>query len=135
MSTTRIIEIKCDDDQIDVRDVTDRIEQLEVELADAHDDDEVDEVLDLRAESKLLTELLDDLRGNGGDHQWRGDWYPVSLIRDSYFVEAMEEMVKDIGDMPANVPNYIAIDWDQTAENLRVDYTSCEFDGVTYWYR
>lgn len=27
------------------------------------------------------------------------------------------------------------IDWDAAAEELKQDYTSVEFDGVTYWIR
>lgn len=29
----------------------------------------------------------------------------------------------------------IAIDWEATAENLRMDYSSVEIDGHTYWFR
>jgi antirestriction protein len=86
-------------------------------------------------EYATLKELLDDLRGNGGDEQWRGDWYPVTLIRDSHFTDAMQELCEDIGDFPNGVPDYYVIDWEATARNLRVDYSSTEFDGVTFWYR
>lgn len=86
-------------------------------------------------EYATLKDLLDDLQGNGGDEQWRGDWYPVTLINDDYFVEAMKELCADIGDIPRDLPSYIEIDWEATAKNLRVDYSSTEFDGVTFWYR
>jgi hypothetical protein len=86
-------------------------------------------------EYNLLKKLLDDLRGNGGDEQWRGDWYPITLIRDSYFVDYCEDLVSDIGDMPREIPSYIVIDWEKTAENLLVDYSSVDFDGEDYWYR
>lgn len=64
-----------------------------------------------------------------------GDWYPVGFIRDSYFTEAMKELVEDIGDLPKNAPAYLVIDWEATADNLRVDYSSVEIDGAIYWYR
>lgn len=137
-------EITNSDDMIDVRDVIERFEELESEREDATtgEDKAADsaaleawDATDDGAEYANLKSLLDDLNGNGGDEQWRGDWYPVGLIRHSYFVDAMEELVKDIGDLPQNIPGYLAIDWDATAENLRVDYTSTEFDGVEYWYR
>jgi hypothetical protein len=86
-------------------------------------------------EYEALKSLLDDLSGNGGDEQWRGDWYPVTLIRDSYFVAAMQELCEDIGDVSKDLPSYIEIDWEATARNLRVDYSSVEFHGVTFWYR
>jgi antirestriction protein len=114
---------------IDLRDVTDRIEELENETSDGSEHDETAD------EFKALTDLLDDLCGNGGDHDWRGDWYPGSLIRDSYFVQAMRELCEDIGDFPNGVPSYYVIDWEATANNLRADYSSVEYDGETYWYR
>jgi hypothetical protein len=86
-------------------------------------------------ELATLEGLLSELAGYGGDEQWEGDWYPVTLIRDSYFTEAMRELVSDIGDLPKDIPSYLAIDWEATADNLRADYSSVEFDGVTYWYR
>jgi len=79
--------------------------------------------------------MLDDLKGNGGDEQWRGDWYPVTLIHDSHFTDYAREMLEDCGDIPRDIPHYIEIDWDATARNIRVDYTPTEIDGVTYWYR
>jgi uncharacterized protein (UPF0335 family) len=87
------------------------------------------------AELAQLESLLDDMKGYGGDHEWEGDWYPVTLIRDSYFEDAMRELVQDIGDLPKEIPSYLAIDWEQTAKNLQQDYSSVEFDDVTYWYR
>jgi hypothetical protein len=86
-------------------------------------------------ELETLTKLLDETRGYGGDHQFEGDWYPGSLIRESYFVEYVQEMLADIGDLPRDLPGYIAIDWDKTADNIRVDYSTADFDGVEYLYR
>lgn len=59
----------------------------------------------------------------------------AQLIRESYFTEAMRELVSDIGDLPKDVPGYLVIDWEATAENLKVDYTAVDFDGVTYYVR
>lgn len=64
------------------------------------------------------------------------DWsHGATLIRESYFTEYCEDLVKEIGDLPRELPGYLAIDWDKTANNLRVDYTEAEFDGVTYLVR
>jgi hypothetical protein len=83
-----------------------------------------------------LLELLDNLSGNGGDHQWQGDWYPVTLIRDSYFTDYAEELANDIGlTDDRDAWPYTCIDWERAARELRMDYTSVEYDGVTYWYR
>ncbi|APU00330.1 hypothetical protein HOR55_gp43 [Ralstonia phage RS-PII-1] len=87
-------------------------------------------------ELELLEELLSDLAGYGGDHQWEGDWYPVTLIRDSYFQTYAQEFAEDIGavEHDAQWPNN-CIDWEQAARELRMDYSSVDFDGETYWYR
>ena len=111
-------------DMIDVRDLIARYEYIE----NSDDEEEL-------AEAQKINAILDDLCGYGGDVDWRGDWYPITLIRDSYFVEAMQELMQDIGDLPRNIPDYLAIDWEKTADNLRVDYSSIEIDGTDYWYR
>jgi hypothetical protein len=97
--------------------------------ASHHDGLEPDELETFRA-------LLEDLRGNGGDEQWNGDWYPVTLIRDSYFKDYAQELAEDIGaiNSDASWPNN-CIDWDKAARELQMDYSSVEFDGVTYHYR
>lgn len=119
-------EISNTEDVLDVRDIIERFEELEnIEIKDDDEDQEF----------QTLQSLLDDLKGNGGDEQWRGDWYPITLIRDSYFVDYCEELVSDIGDLPREIPAYIAIDWEKTADNLRVDYSCVEYDGVEYLYR
>ena len=93
------------------------------------DDDESEEL-------KTLTDLLDDLKGNGGDEQWRGDWYPLTLIRDSYFKDYAQELAEEIDAIPNNAQwPCTCIDWEQAAQELRMDYSSTEYDGVTYWYQ
>lgn len=128
---TKHIELDLTADYIDVRDVIARVEELE--------SDELNEQIDNLVESVEATELvalrqlLDELKGNGGDEQWRGDWYPVALIRDSYFQTAMDELLEDIGELPKELPCYLKITVDYDA--LRMDYTSMEIEGETYWYR
>lgn len=88
-----------------------------------------------KSELEALESLLSDLCGYGGDEQWEGDWYPVTLILDSYFTKYAEELCSDIGDLPKDIPSYLVIDWDATAKNIQQDYSSIDFDGDTYWYR
>lgn len=86
------------------------------------------------SELKALEALLDDLRGNGGDHQWEGDWYPATLYRDDEtFTDHIEELTTDC--YALNLPPFVEVDWKATADNCRVDYTEIEIDGVTYLYR
>lgn len=90
------------------------------------DDDDTEEF-------STLESLLNELEGCGGDEQWRGSWYPLTLIRDSYFETAMGELLEDCGDLPKDLPSYLTITVDYDA--LRMDYGSVEIDGETYWYR
>jgi hypothetical protein len=123
-------------DIIDSRDVIKRIEELSGAFEAAGLDPEAlpedaDETTKDRAEE------LNHLRALEKEAEdYAADWrYGATLIRDSYFVEAMEEQTKDIGDLPRDIPAYLAIDWEKTAENLKVDYTEVDFDGVTYLVR
>lgn len=93
------------------------------------DDDETEEL-------ETLEGLLSDLKGYGGDEQWEGSWYPVMLIRESYFQEYAQELADDIGAIPKDAGwPCTCIDWEQAARELRMDYSSVEYDGVTYLYR
>ena len=132
------------DDTIDVRDVIERFEELENARDDytTENSDGYQTIIGAdwsrgnpedAAELAALQSLLADMAGNGGDEQWRGDWYPVTLIRGSYFETAMDEMLEDCGDLPKDLPCYLSITVDYKA--LQMDYTSAEIDGVTYWYR
>lgn len=138
-TTTETREITNSEDVIDVRDVIARVEHLEqlrqpgpVDLGDDNDTDQ--DVL--FAELATLESLLADLEGNGGDEQWRGSWYPVTLIRESYTQDYAQETAEDCGMINSEVtwPNN-CIDWERATEEFLMDYTSTEFEGVTYYYR
>jgi uncharacterized coiled-coil DUF342 family protein len=143
-------------DIIDVRNVIARVEELREELQTAMDENEeghnftelasyveavrkdqsaahAHRLWEEADELRKLEELLSDLCGYGGDEQWEGDWYPVTLIKDSYFEEYMDEMLEDIGDLPKNIPAYlkIVVDYDM----LKQDYSEVYFEGNTYYYR
>lgn len=146
-------DISNSDDVIDSRDVIKRIEELEEgrdefilneaetdddspswsEVADSQSDaesrwDETDEGQELKA----LQAFADEFEGYCPD--WK---YGVTLVRESHWVEYCKELVKDTDGLPSDLPEYIEnnINWDGVAEDLQVDYTSGEFDGVTYWAR
>lgn len=135
-------------DTLDVRDLIERIEELrgdrdgwvlgapdgtETPNPEGWAEDEPDDAEELAA----LEEFVESMRGQGGgDHEWEGDWFPVTLIRDSYFEEYAEEFAGDIGaiDPKAGWPLQ-HIDWKAAAEALQIDYSTSEYDGVTYWWR
>lgn len=141
------------DDYIDVRDVIERFEELRTEAYDAFvaenptaaDCALVDEDYSPDGpapwssdpdEYKALAALLEDLNGYGGDHQWEGDWYPATLVRDSHFEDYARELAEEIGAIPRDYSWPTShIDWEAAARALQMDYSSVEFQGVTYWYR
>lgn len=109
-------------DTIDSREVIARIEFLLNE-----EDISPEEEEELTALQSLQAEVSD----------YAADWqYGETLIRDSYFEDYARELAEDIGaiDPDAGWPNSY-IDWERAAEALQMDYTSVEFDGVTYWIR
>ena len=116
-------------DIIDVRDIIERIEELEPEIDEIGEGDHI-------AEWKALTSIMADLKGMGGDEQWEGDWYPLTLIRDSYFKTYAQDLAEDVGAVNANAtwPNN-CIDWGQAARELQYDYSGVDIRGVTYWTR
>lgn len=126
-------------DVIDVREIIERVEDLEAECAD--EEDTICKASDEdRKELATLTAILDDLKGNGGDEQWRGDWYPVTLIREEYFTDYIQELIGECYEFPAEMHkgwpfNHLTMDWESAADEAKYDYTSTEIDGVTYFYR
>ena len=124
-------------DIIDVRDIIDRVEELESSIQDYENEDgdlELhDEHISQKEELDELRDVLSELAGYGGDEQFEGDWYPVSLIHDNYFETAMDELLEDIGVIPRDLPCYLTITVDYIA--LQQDYSSVNIGNETYWYR
>lgn len=121
------------DDYIDSRDVIARIEEIESD-PDYCDAETGEFIIDLvnedeRREYDALVEFRD---ANESVSEWQ---YGACFIRDSYFTDYVRELLQDIGDLPNGIPHYIVIDWEETANNIRQDYTDAEFDGETYWVR
>ena len=109
------------DDVIDSRDVIEAIDELEVE--EELTDDEAAELVALQLFAAEASEVSD----------WQ---YGEQFIRDDYFEDYARELAEDIGAIPADAGwPARCIDWAQAARELRMDYTSYTFDGVTYWAR
>jgi hypothetical protein len=127
--------ISNSDDIIDSRDVIARIKELEAlkEECDEHiaaGDSPSPYAFSGADELAALKALAAEGRGCA-------DWESgETLIRDSYFKDYAQELADDIGaiDSQGKWSTY-CIDWDQAARELQMDYTSVDFDGVTYWTR
>lgn len=124
----------------DSRDVIERIEELEAEYIDTTDSDPTESMSlddwraglsdDDAAEMVALLEFRDAA-------DCVSDWqYGETFIRDGEdFVDYVRELLVDCGYIPADMPGWIEIDWESTAENAQVDYTDFQLAGVTYWAR
>jgi hypothetical protein len=148
--------ITNNDDVIDSRDLIDRAYDLIDEFLPAFNEqqaDDGDEDLQIEREDALHDDLFNawlEAAANMGDERdelvellkvWRecenfSDWtYGEQLIRDNYFTEYARQMLEDCGTIPSELPWYVAVDWDKTADNIKVDYTYVDFNGVDYWIR
>jgi antirestriction protein len=123
------------DDVIDSRDIIARIEELEGERDDYEPGDSAptwaDKCPDDAAELATLKALAEECASVCGD--WE---HGEALIRDSYFQEYAQQLADDCGliDSTAKWP-MSCIDWEQAARELQMDYSTVDFDGVTYWTR
>jgi hypothetical protein len=134
-------DISNSDATIDSRDVIKRIEELEnerealinaVNAVDCSAPHHAQDRADLKSWEEDNLSELDALASLADSEDWQ---YGATLIRDSYFEDYAQELCEDIGYLPKDFPSWIEIDWKATARNIQQDYTSVEFDGVTYWVR
>ncbi len=127
----------------------DAVDEAQEALDEADADEDKDETAliidglesDLAAAQKALAEwdeengddlkALQELRDEIGSEFTYGE----TLISEDYWPEYVEDLCKDIGDIPRDLPSYIVIDWSATADNIKVDYSEIEIDGETFFYR
>lgn len=128
-------------DVIDVRGIIARVLELRDEREEYNEKmgspDAWDGVPDGEPEELgMLEGILSELAGYGGDEEFEGDWYPITLIAESYFQEYAQDLAEECGmvDTSARWP-MTCIDWEQAARELQMDYSSIEIRGFTYWYR
>ncbi len=116
------------DKVIDSRDVIARFEELKGEREMLEDDIEKwdDDNWD---EYESLKELIEECEGCG-------DWEcGTALIHRSHWVDYCRELTEDIDGIPKDLPSYIVIDWEATADNLEYDYHVVDFGGEDYLIR
>lgn len=146
--------ISNNEDIMDSRDICERITELESEVtsvtmaASNLSDEQWDDLSenqraqhihtmaeagnDDAVEYTTLKKIVEEIDNYGGDNAEDG----VTLIRDTYFKDYAQELAEDICEMgKATDWPFRCIDWQQAARELKMDYTSLEFDGITYYYR
>lgn len=120
-------------DILDSRDLINYLEELEAELEEWVEDDGKDEekYLYLSTEIEKMLEIIRE------GEQTVSDWkYGETLISEDYFTQYAEELADELGliDSKAHWPTCY-IDWEAAAESLKMDYTSIDIEGRTYYAR
>ena len=106
-----------DNDVVNSLDIINRIEELE---CGTNVPDEIAELVALKKFQK--------------DYDYVDEWnYGAEFIAEHYFTEYVKDMLEGCGTIPRDLPDYVAIDWEETADNLKCDYTDAEFNGVNYY--
>jgi hypothetical protein len=106
-----------DNDVVNSLDIINRIEELECGT------NVPDEIAELAALKKFQKE-----------YDFVDEWnYGAEFIAEHYFTEYVKDMLEGCGTIPRDLPDYVAIDWEETADNLKCDYTDAEFNGVNYY--
>lgn len=119
------------DKVIDSRDVIARFEELKGEREVLEDDiEKVNEWDgDNGEEFKNLRDLIEECEGHD-------DWeHGETLIHRDYWVEYCQQLLEDIGYIPKDLPSWIVIDWEATADNIEADYSVVVFGDEVYLIR
>ena len=96
------------------------------ELRDQEGDEETSGLDEAEEERlKALIELEETL-GNGSN---------VTLIPDGEFEDYAEQMAYDVGLIEEHTTISSYIDWERWANDVKMDYTTIEFDGDDYLYQ
>lgn len=79
---------------------------------------------------------LEELKDQIGERKGKIDDENGPFIHDNDFKDYARELAEDIGAIDRNASWPLGcIDWEQAADELKADYTSVDWEGVTYYYR
>lgn len=125
------------EDVLDSRDIIERIEELETMLEGlgSMGDADMQGLADEWQEMQALKALAKECEGYG-------DWeYGETLIRSSYFVEYITDLIHDCYEMPKEMHSgqwpycHITIDYEAAARDAEHDYMTVDFNGQEYLMR
>jgi hypothetical protein len=128
--------IENTEDVIDSRDVIARLDELE----SCRDDHETDPTGGHFSDEDAAE--LAALRALADEAEDSSDWiHGETLIRRSYFVDYIAELINDCYEMPKEMNSgqwpyrHMTIDYEAAANEAEQDYMSVDFDGVEYLIR
>lgn len=107
----------------------------------SYSDEEIEEVIygkhdilkevDLYDEYEDLYNFISDLEDYCSDFK-----YGQAIIHEDHFVDYCEDLLKEYYfkiKTSGDLPNYIEINWEETANNMKEDYEEFWYDGATYF--
>lgn len=130
------------EDELDT--LSDTLIEAEEALAAADEDTRDDAEIDLEAARQALRDWDDDyqdeldalnnLRDEFDLRSWRDG---ITLIPEDDFEDYARDLAEDLygNDLRNSSWPFDCIDWEKAAYALRMDYSSVEYEGVTYLYR
>ena len=135
---------------IDTRDLQERLDELETletiydeaeeALADASlmADDELEHARDELKDARdaFGTEEKDELEELRVLADQIGEFYHgETLIPEAEFAGYVQDLCQDCGYISRDFPDWIVIDWEETAENVSQDYITVTYQGQDYYVR
>ena len=115
------------DDYLDSRGIQEKIDNLLDEIAEYDDNDETPPE-ELTKELALWDNVREDVDSD--------EWYTgLTLIHENAFTDHIKELVDDCYMGVKELPCWVKVDWDATAENCKPNYRDVEIDGETFYFR
>ena len=134
----------------DTRDLAEKRDELKQEILDSF--------LENFPHYEEMTESFEDILFEEEEiESWKQDWqeeidqitcidevedeigsefdFGVTLIPEDDFTDYVEDLLKGCGYISDDLPSWVEIDWESTAENVKQDYSELEYEGESYFYR
>jgi len=117
--------------------VSDAQEEYEAEYGPdaqgfSHEHQEAEKALsDWQSEYQEELDELNALESEVGDEWMHG----AALVDEDDFIEYVQDLAEDMGATAGVDHSWLVIDWEATADNVKMDYSSCEYQGTTYLFR
>lgn len=88
-------------------------------------------------DATLTEEELEELEELRGLRDEISEWsHSETLIPESEFEDYARDFAEDIGAIEDDAKwPATCIDWEKAASELQMNYSSCEYQGTTYYYR
>ena len=132
---------------LDTRDLAERREALKQEILDSfleyfpHYEEMTESFEDIRFEEEEIESWKEDFEDglkeieeiNSIEVELGSEFeYGVTLVDVDDWEEYVEELLEEIGCIPKDFPSWIEIDWESTANNVKVDYREVTYQGNSY---